>query len=431
MKRLAVPARVEPGTSAPGLERPSTARLASPYGRIGFAVNLAFAMTAATCGSHAIGALAVLIRDDVGISRSQVGYLATSYLAAGAMFSPILGVRMSRLGSRVALLVLYVYAAISFVLIAGSPEYWLLIGAAAIAGIASATSNPLTNFAILEHTAPGRRGTILGVKQSGVQLGVFLAGATLPTIGVWFSWRVAVLSLAVVPIIGIVLTLWLVPNTRGAVGLTQARPRMRAVASAHPMLLWMAAYAVVMGAALSAVSVYLPLYAFENLSFSVRVAGLAGSMVGLIGVPSRIAWGRAAETRGSHVPRDLFGISVGAAVMATLVVTAPWIGGWALWVGALGLGGIGNGWNVVAMMAVIRDVPGDMSTAGTGVIQFGFYLGLLAGPTAFGIIIGATDSYASAWWMVVTLCSLGAAIIAVWVRHGRTGLDEHPTPMEI
>ena len=51
---------------------------------------------------------------------------------------------------------------------------------------------------------------------------------------------------------------------------------------------------------------YLPLYAEEVLGFGDQAAGWAVSLMGLVGIGARIAWGRAAELRLGSPPSSSY-----------------------------------------------------------------------------------------------------------------------------
>ena len=386
----------------------------------GFALNLALAMAASTFISFAFGALGPVLREDLGLSRAELGFVVTAYLATGGLFSPLVGRPIRSLGSRRGLLVLYAYSLFGYVIVALAPSFvWILI-TVAVAGISGAGSNPLTNHVIASHGEPGSRGVLLGVKQSGVQFGAVIAGSVLPSIAIWQGWRAALIAASAMPLLGIVLTTKVVGDEPSLeVAGRPHGPRLREMVRSHPFLLWLTGYAVLMGGAMSATNVYLPLYAFERLSFSVQLAGLLASAIGFVGVPARIVWGRTVEARQHALATDLAAVAVASAVSAVLLLIAGAVGSWSLWIAAAGFGGFTSAWNVVAMMATIRDLPREDSAAGTGVVQLGFYIGLMSGPSLFGLVLGEAGRYSLAWTGVATTFALAALLVIMWRRFSR------------
>ena len=53
------------------------------------------------------------------------------------------------------------------IMAAGSNLWWLVAAAAAVGGIPQGWGNPATNSLIATRVAPGRRGGVTGIKQSG------------------------------------------------------------------------------------------------------------------------------------------------------------------------------------------------------------------------------------------------------------------------
>jgi MFS family permease len=157
--------------------------------RAGFGAALLVGMTVSTFMMAALGPLGPLIRDDLDISRSALGGLTTVMFAVGALLSPLAGRLADDLGGRRLLVGLFALAAACFLAAALSSGYpWLLI-VVFVMGLSVAAGNPATNKLLAERIPSGRQGVITGVKQSGVQVGIFLAGALLPVGAVAFGWR--------------------------------------------------------------------------------------------------------------------------------------------------------------------------------------------------------------------------------------------------
>lgn len=391
----------------------------APVHTLAFSLNLALAMAVSTFPSAAIGTLAVVLRDDLGIDRGHVGLLATTFQSTSAAFSLWLGARVAVLGGRRGLLLLHGWVAVGFALAALSPGYLALVLAVGFLGVAAGANNPLTNYAITEHALPGQRGAMVGVKQSGVLGSVLISGAVLPWLAAWGGWRAAMFGAVALPIGGLLATKILVPETPKVDGAIAVRPRMGDVAREHPFLIWLAVYAGLMGASLSSMTLYLPSYAFDELGFSVQRAGLVGSSLGLFGVLARVFWGRAVEHRGHRLTFDLLSIAVGSASMAGLVLAASHGATWMVWIGALGIGATATSWNVIANMAAIRDLPQRTSAAGSGIIQLGFCLGLVCGPLVFARMLGEHGNYSRAILVDIIGFASGAIVTLLWRRSNR------------
>jgi predicted MFS family arabinose efflux permease len=301
---------------------------------------------------------------------------------------------------------------------AGAPSYTILLVAAAFGGISIATVNPTTNKLVAVHLPPGQRGVIMGVKQSGVQIGAFAAGAILAPLAAWLGWRAALVLAASVPLLGALGTLSFVPpdqidaSSHDASNERQV-PMTRAV-------WWLTAYAFLMGSGISAVTAYLPLYAVERLDFSVQTAGAVAAVIGLVGIAGRIAWGFISERRSGFVT-PLLVMAIGA-VASVLLLMAAEASPALIWLGGLLLGATAVTWNSVGMLAVIATTGPAAAGRASGYVLFGFYGGFVGSPLLFGTLVDNTGRYEIAWTIVAAIFVLAAVVIGAWQR------SASPTP---
>lgn len=374
--------------------------------RVGFGSVLLLAMAAATLMPIALGILAPYMRDDLGISRTQIGVLITTVTIGAALTSPATGRVTDRLGGRRSLFVLFATAFIGFAGLSVAPTYsWMLLPVA-IAAIAQAGGNPITNKLIALHIAPGQRGVITGIKQSGVQAAVFLAGALLPLAAEAWGWRTAVLVTVVIPAIGLVAGVAIPPDRP-----VTAPSDRRGAGPIPPAILYLAVYGGLMGFG-AAYTFLVPLFAEEALGYSERAGGLAVGLVGLVALFARIAWSRHADLRGRH-DATLAVLAVGAIGAVALFPLAQAGSRWLLWVGAVLTGVTSSSWNSVGMLAVINHAGSEQSGRASGIVMLGFLMGLGTAPTVFGRLVDAADSYTPMW--IASLIALGAAaILSLW-----------------
>ena len=389
-----------------------------PSPRLLLGTVLAVTMAAATFVPIVFGVLASELISSLGIERWQVGILVTAATLGGALLSPLLGKWADVVGGRRATAATLVVAGVALLCVGIAPGFLLMVGAAFLAGIASGTSNPSTNKLISVEFAPGRQGIIVGVKQSGVQVGVFLGGWLLPVFTGWWGWRWAVIAFAIAPLA--VASLYLVMTTHvsvvgsGVAGIPSGR---------LPRLIYrLAIYGLLLGAGISAVLTYLPLYAEEVFGMSRGQAGLALAMTGLVGIPARIGWARLAEGRLGPV-RSLMIIALLAVVMGLVMAFGYQLGVWTIWLAAVLAGLSGSAWNSVGMLAIIQILPAALAGRGSGVVLFGFLSGLGVGAPLLGWSVDVLGVYTPGWLAVVVLFAAG-----FWVMY-KAGEDSGlPTP---
>lgn len=370
--------------------------------RITFAGLLAVTMASSTFAFTTFSVLSGPLLETFDIARWQLGALVTATAVLGAVLSPPMGRVADRIGGRNAMLATLLLSGASLAAIAVSPVYLLVVCAALTAGSAQSMANPATNKLISLHGSDGGRGMLTGIKQSGVQIGTFLGGSLLPLGAATVGWRPTLLLAAVVPVAALALSRRIVPPS--ATDDTAGGATVRGSLVRSPFLVQLAAYGFLVGAGWSAVFTYLPDYGRNALGWSPTVAGLLVSAAGLCGIAGRIGWSWYAEHR-SDAPQTL-------ALLATISIVA--VGAILLssrlppllWLGAAALGGSSGSWNSVGMFAIIDRLPEKAAGAASGIVMFGFLVGLGVGAPGFGWSVDVTGAY------VVGLVAAGLAHLA-------------------
>lgn len=383
----------------------------SASSRLAFAATLALLMGTGTYAGYAFGVLGPDLVAEFDLSRFQLGLVTTTFFVVGGPLSLFVGRATDRFGARRVMLLAFGASAVAIAGMALAPAYAALLALAALAGVGLASGNPVTNKLVAVHVAPGRRGLIMGGKQSGVQVGAFLAGALLAPLAVTLGWRTALGWSAIVPLAGILLALAAVPPDRRG---QEASSAGRSGPLPHGVY-WLAIYAFLMGSGVATINAYLPLYLVERADASQELAGTVVATIGLVGIVSRIGWGWASERMRSYsLPLMLLG---GGAVVAVLLVLAvESIGLWLAWPAAALFGASAVTWNSVGMLAVISSSGVGMAGRASGVVVSGFYFGFVASPMLFGWLVDTTSGYGPAWTLVALTFAATLAVIAAWRR---------------
>jgi predicted MFS family arabinose efflux permease len=389
---------------------PPTPDTSRPSWRFVFGGVLVLAMVTATQIPAGLGIVATFVRDDLGITRTQIGALITTTIIVGAVLSPLAGRIADLLGGRASILLMFSTGAIAYLLLAASPAYWMMFVPVAIVGVAQAAGNPVTNKLIAQHAPPGRRGVVTGIKQSGVQAGVFVSGLVMPAIAVGLGWRWAFGVVVIVPLLGLAGSFWALPDDRGGSDRV-GRDRTDDHAPLPSAISYLSVYGGLLGLGAS-YSYLIPLFAEESLGFSEQAGGLAAGVVGFVSLFARIAWARGADRRGTH-DRSLLVIAVGSVGAVLLFLAAQQWATWLLWPAVVTTGLTSSSWNSVGMLAVIDHAGPERSGRASGVVMFGFLTGLAVGPTLFGRLIDTTGSYTS-MWVTSLVVLVAASVLAVW-----------------
>ncbi len=371
-------------------------------------------MTIATFPIIVVSVVAADLIEEFDITRAQVGILVTATGVVGAALSPVLGRVTDRIGPVSATRYVLLTGMAALTAVALSPSYAWLFAAVLLTGVPNGWSNPATNTLIADNLGPGDRGTITGVKQSGVQIGTFLGGLVLPALAALWSWRVAILWFLLIPVGGLA----------GMLG-RQSNQRERSESDRFDVPLpvsvrWIALYGYLSGAATSAIFGFLPLFAEEDQLWTPQTAGSLIAVVGLTGIAGRIMWPRIAERRLGHGPtlRIIALLSIGTAVLLALAAMGL-ADSWVLVPASALLGGGAIAWNAVGMVAVMDLSPTGLIGKGTGTVLLGFLLGLASGAPLMGLSVDALGSYQPGFWVCAVLLAV-CAVIAGKVPRGST-----------
>jgi MFS family permease len=385
--------------------------VSSPEGtRFGIGSAVTLAMILGGLMRAALPVLSTEIRAELGLSRSGFGLILAIYLVAIAISAPFAGRLTDAVGGRRILLVRFGAAAIGSLLIAGAGTAWSLGAAVVFAGIGMSSGNPGTNKLIADLVPEGERGTIMGIKQSGGQFGVLIAGAVLPVLaGVW-SWHVAVALILVVPIGGALLLLSAIPEDPVRRKLSDV-PRL--AWSRQKSLVRFFGVSALMGAAIQSAFGFLPLYAAEELGFTLTTAGLVAVVVAMTSTVGRVFWARLSDVT-DRPATPAVAIAVSSAVAVVLIAAADSSRAWLIWVGAAALGASAESWNAVANVTIVRITGTEPAGRASGLLMFVTLLAGAVGPYGFGVLADLTGSYGWAWMSLIVVYGCAAVTASRW-----------------
>ena len=365
--------------------------------------------------NYGLSAASPLILHDLGMTQSQFGLLAGGVFASAAVGSAWLGRLSDRATSRQQLLLIYGGTVLALVIASLAQNFWVLLVAVIVAGPAQSISNPTTNRLIVTAVPPAQRSGWIGVKQSGVQASQLFAGLFIPAVSLWLGWHGA-FALAALVALGLLWFSWgklpsEAPRAPAAKG-PAADP-----GSSLPLPVWLfAAFAFFSGLGVQATNVYLPLYAVRTLGFPLVLAGVAAGVSGVVGVTSRVIWGRQMAL-GRRPSGILLALAAGAVVGVLCLLGAGILRQPALlWAGVALHGATVLGGNVITNSAVLVVVPAERVGAASGVLAMGMYAGFALGPFVMGLLADASGAYNVGWLTVGTGYVLCFGV-ALWLRH--------------
>ncbi|WP_037683189.1 MFS transporter [Streptomyces griseus] len=358
-----------------------------------------------------LGALGPRLVDDLDVTPTLLGLTTTVGFGTAAALSPAGGRVVDRLGPRRCLVALLLVAALALALIGSAPGAGSLLAAVALGGLPQALANPATNKTILAAVPAERRGSVTGMKQSGVQLGAFAAGLPLAALAGIVGWRGAVWAAAGTAVVAAV---W------AARTLPADPPPKYAPTSWIPRgtIAWLAAFSLLLGCGIASVNTYLALYGVRRLDLGPTAAAALVAILGVAGIAGRVGWSKVAGQPG----RALWlpgGLAAGA-VGAVLLLAASAYARPLAWVAAVAVGIFAVSANAVSMVLVMQRAAPGRAGQDSALVSAGFFAGFAIGPPLFGLL-AAADRYGAGWLLVAGEFVGAGAVALVWaVREPRS-----------
>jgi predicted MFS family arabinose efflux permease len=357
------------------------------------------------------GFIATTLRDDLGISRVQVGLLVSVHFGCTGLGSVLAARLTETFGARIVIVADMVIVAVSALFGAAVGQYWGLLVVAVVAGAAYSLINVGTNVAIGRAVPATRRTTAMSIKTAGVPLMAVVAGGAGPIVAAEFGWRFILVAIACVAAAAATIATLTFQDDRPT-SVTQ-----RTEAALPSGFYWFPIGAFLLIAGSQPLYSWTIAYLEQSLDAAPGLAGGISAGASAIGIVIMIANARVADREGpeARLRRLILLIAINAA--ATLLVLVGELFGIA--VVAIGVVvGIGAQLAAIGTMhaAVVDRAPHAVARA-TGVTMTGYYIGALASPAAFGALADATDTFAWSWGATTALLVVA---LPVWAIAGRT-----------
>lgn len=357
------------------------------------------------------GFTATALRDDLGISRGQVGLLISLYFGCTGLASVTAARFTDRLGARRVVVLDMAAVSASGVISALAGTYWSLLVAAVLGGCGYSLVNSGTNVAIARSVSVGHRTLAMSVKTAGVPGMAVVAAALGPwAAGRWgwqqISWLIGILGAAVA------VAAWLVLDDERPI--PAAASGERAGRAALPAgFVWFPVGAFLLIAASQPLYSWVVAYLEESLETSGSTAGAVSAVASAVGVAVMIVNSLRADRIGPdrRIPLVMVMLVVSAAA-TTMIALAEAAGLWLAVVGTVI--GIAAQLSAIGTMhaAIVDRAPHAVARA-TGWTMTGYYLGALLSPFAFGLLVDRTGTYTYSWASMVVLMVLA---VGTWHR---------------
>ena len=402
--------------------RPDKSWVKQVMKRHGLAVALSVMATAQAMATLAVFALPVLVvfaAPDFGWPKRAIGHQVGLVYLFGALASAFGAGALRRLGPVRTTQAALALAGLGLAALA-SASAAVAIPASAALGVAYGLTNPAASQLLGRLAPPGRRNLVFSVKQSGVPLGVALAGVALPSLAEAAGWRVALLIAAggLLLLAGAMQPLrpsWDDERDAAAALLTHGGngpALLRAHAGLLPLAVTGGAFALVQ----IALGAHMAAMLAGDFGWDAVAAGLLVALCQVTGALARLSWAMAADRAGS----GLAVLSVIGSLSALALVLLPLAPGAAAISVAILFAAIGAttaGWNGVLVAEAVRLAPPEQAGAAAGAVLSLTFLGAVLGPVGLAVLSGLVGGYTLAFALAAALPLAGAAL--AWAAHRR------------
>lgn len=381
--------------------------------------------TVASFMGQCLPVVAPLLTAEAGVGTQAIGILSALTSVGTVLFLAFGGPVLARMGPVRMLQAGSLLGAVSLAFCA-SGSWPVLVAAALLLGVGYGPTPP-AGSRILAATVPAQHRTLIfSIKQAGAPAGGALAGLLVAPIASRFGWEAGLLigvlvgvlaALAIAPLRGRMDTERDPLRPIGPRALFRWRTLREPAASllADPLLvpitLLGTSFAVVQGNLFSFSVSYLA----TARGLTLEEAGMAYACMQAAGVFARIFLGWLADRTG-HAALNLTAQAYVAVVLVALFGYLP-TGASLLWVATLAgaVGFVGASWNGIVMAEVARLAPLDKVAVATSGSTVFIFLGYVAGPAAFSVVVTLTGSWRLAFLLTAAQLAVFAAAQTVWM----------------
>ena len=360
-------------------------------------------------------AIGPLLTQALGLHRAELGLL-TSAIWGGMLIGMLpFGMLVDRFGERSTLLVGGILAAAFLLLAARASSFRPLFLALIPAAIGGAASSPGGTRALAAWFEPHRRGTAMGIRQTGVTAAGVLAAIVLPPIALAWSWRAAFVTVAALSLLGIgaFAAFYREPGIEPRARTARFDPR---VLLRSRTWLTATAFAWMFMGALGCAVAYLAVSLHDDAGLSPVRAGLLLAVLQIGGIAGRLGWGMLSDRLGSRGRAMALAASVAVVAALAMALLGHGAAGVPVLVVVVLLLGLScMGWNALYITLSAEVVPIRNAATAVGAGSTITFTGMFLVPPVFGLIADHTGSYS--WsWLALACWALVGALLATTIR---------------
>ena len=372
------------------------------------AVSILTSVVVVVFARLAYGLLLPSMQASLSLSFTQAALLGT--VTALGYLSLVLpaGLFAARFGASRSILLGTLFAVLGFSGLALVSAYPLLVLLMLLLGAATAFAyTPM--ISLLGSWFPERRGTVIGLANSGVGSGMLLTGAFVPMLtGAGHDpdtgWRLVWALFALAALLCAVLVFWVLRDPPKPKARTPEQRKQNGIASAYknPHVLTVAWVYGIVGITYILQSLFMYSFALDT-GMTPTSAGRLVAMMGVLSIFAAPGWGWGADRIG-HAQALM--ICMGLALLGTLLPVAwPVFPAFALHYFLLGVSTTGQFTSILA--ATTRTVTREQAAVAISFVTLFFAAGQLIGPFTAGILLEYTGNFRLMFLLSSALLGLG------------------------
>lgn len=360
----------------------------------------------------ALQVLLPLVKAEFHLTFAQAGVVTNFFFFGSFLTIALAGWAVDALGGRIILVVGGLITGAAALACALASAFVVLLGVLLVMGVGIGMVT-LAGIVGVRAAFPIRlRGTVMGIRQTGIPLGSFFAALILPSIALATSWRGALAAAGAASIVVAIAGLRIYrsgPRARttsvGSASLLSLLTRDITVAASSGMLLVIGQFCL---------QTYLVAYLIHDRNLPITTAAFYLALSQLAGAAGRILWGVVSDRVLAGSRRNALLVAGGSGALGSLALTILPSGfPFALVVVAILVCATGAiGWPGVQVL-LLTDLarPGNEGRS-VGLGQMIQQPGTVIGPFLFGLIVDATGSFRAGWLLLAVFLGLAVLIMS-------------------
>jgi len=364
--------------------------------------------------TQGVPTLAPFLQADLALTRGQVGLFNSAIMGGSFISLFFAGWLVDLKGERAALVWGNFIVGVSCLAVLPTHGFSTALLIFFITGIGASFATPAGSRTVMRWFPPTRRGSAMGLRQTGIPIGGALAAACLPLLALAYGWRWAIVLSGFMNIAAALLCWWRYPPPAQAEhAAARAAPAygFRELLSRDILLLGIAGALLPLGQ--FALVTYLALYLKETQGIPVTTSALLLVGAQIAGAAGRLLWGVWSDRLFAHRRKPALIAAGTLSALGSLIL--GWIPPdtplWAIWTLVVLYAFNAIGWHG-SWIALVSEIAGPEKQGRTiGAAMTVMYAGIIVLPPLFGVFVDLTHHWAGAWTLLALGLLAGTATI--------------------